>query len=161
MYTGKGLYSSIPRTLLEPELAWLDAGWTDLVDRFPCLATPASRYHWAIEICRSLQRPGSAGAPLAEARRVEAGRGSSPERGQHGGRGAHPVDRELTGDVGIGNGLAENVVSGECPRDRRARQKATDVVRSEHDVTRVEHAARRGWLTRPLPRAGGWSGTLE
>src|SRR5690348_873691 len=26
--------------VLEPELAWLDGQWTDIVDRFPCLARP-------------------------------------------------------------------------------------------------------------------------
>ena len=33
----------------------------------------------------------------------------------------------------IGNGLDENVLSRERPLDRRARQKAADVVRSEPD----------------------------
>jgi SAM-dependent methyltransferase len=35
------LRDGVEYVLLEPELAWLDARWTDLVDRFPCLATPA------------------------------------------------------------------------------------------------------------------------
>jgi hypothetical protein len=35
------LRDGVDCVLLEPELAWLDARWTDLVDRCPCLATPA------------------------------------------------------------------------------------------------------------------------
>jgi SAM-dependent methyltransferase len=35
------LHDGVEYVLLEPELSWLDARWTDLVDRFPCLATPA------------------------------------------------------------------------------------------------------------------------
>lgn len=35
------LPADVQYVLLEPDLAWLDARWAPLADRFPCLATPA------------------------------------------------------------------------------------------------------------------------